>query len=466
MTTGTRRRLLGTAAGLIALAAFGAATLSPRLPGIAESAALAALARAGFPEAALSLDGIGWSRLTAADLRLAPGAPSIRRLEIDFSLWDILVGRRVLDRVVVVGLDLPLVTDGSGIRVAGLPNPAADGGDSLWTLNSLVLDDAILRLEGASPAVTPLRLDGKIDRGDDGWNFFGRLNAAEARLTLEFSGRHSGTEGAAQLELKPVHFVPGRLQPRDISPAYAAAIQDLTATVSGKGPLRWNAKGLQGDLRIDLADGSVDLGGLRLEKIAGGLRLLALNDVRLDGLTVQTAQGTFTVAPMTLLAPKPGRHEGRIVLNGVSAQALLDAFQVSHTAVDGRLQGTIPFALDHGRLVVADGNLETASPGTLHYAPPAPPAALQAGGGGASLMLSALKNFHYEELRLTADRGSDGEWQARIRLAGRNPELLEGRPFEFNINIGGALDAILRHGLEGWRLPQALADALVRQGTN
>ena len=75
-------------------------------------------------------------------------------------------------------------------------------------------------------------------------------------------------------------------------------------------------------------------------------------------------------------------------------------------------------------------------------------------------MLSALDNFHYEVLRLTANRDLGGEWNARLHMAGANPDLMDGYPFAFNVNLSGKLDEILQRGLESMRLPDEIGAAL------
>ena len=52
-------------------------------------------------------------------------------------------------------------------------------------------------------------------------------------------------------------------------------------------------------------------------------------------------------------------------------------------------------------------------------------------------MLRALQNFLYDELSLAIDKPAETDLRLALVLLGRNPELLEGYPFRFNINLEG-----------------------------
>jgi hypothetical protein len=452
--------VLGTAAALAALAAL--AAFPARL---AETGALLALKANGFPEASLAIVEIGWTRAVVENLSLGASGPGAGRIEATYALRD-LIGRHHLESLSVSGLDLAIRGGPeAGYAVAGLPTPApSDEAGPAATLGSLVLDGASVRFDVFPAPLPPLAVTGQATMAPDGaWTFQARARALDGRLTLDAAGRHGNGEGNADLHLYQVHFAPGKLQPADVSPAYASGLPEMAGKIEASGPISWNDKGLRGNVKVNVEDGSLKLEGLPVEGITGGLTLSSLKSIRLNELRARVAGGRLALADFPLLAPSPGPRKGRLTVEGVDAQALLDAFQVPDLVVRGRLRGDVPFTLDGERLSIAAGRLETDGPGYLRYTPATPPDALRAGGQGASLMLSALRNFSFNELRLTADREAEGLWQARIRLAGANPELMNGRPFEFNINIDGALDAILRQGLEGWRLPQTLADAITHR---
>ncbi len=81
-------------------------------------------------------------------------------------------------------------------------------------------------------------------------------------------------------------------------------------------------------------------------------------------------------------------------------------------------------------------------------------------------MLAALENFQYERLRVTLDRRTDGDTIIGLYFRGANPDVQDGRPFEFNVPISGYdLDQMLRRGLVGYRIPDVIAERLREFGS-
>jgi hypothetical protein len=100
---------------------------------------------------------------------------------------------------------------------------------------------------------------------------------------------------------------------------------------------------------------------------------------------------------------------------------------------------------------VEDAVLEAEAPGVLRFDSPEAAQTLSGAGDHVDLLLRALRNFHYDTFTLTADKAADGETALLLSLAGRNPDVLEGYPF--NLNIGLETDA-------------APLLAMFREGTN
>ena len=100
-----------------------------------------------------------------------------------------------------------------------------------------------------------------------------------------------------------------------------------------------------------------------------------------------------------------------------------------------------------------NGELAATGPGVLRYASGAAPAALQAGGEGVDLLLQALENFHYEALRITLDGRTDAEMDIGLHLGGANPDLYDGHPIEFNLDLQGEFGNILRQGVASYPDP-------------
>jgi len=63
--------------------------------------------------------------------------------------------------------------------------------------------------------------------------------------------------------------------------------------------------------------------------------------------------------------------------------------------------------------------------------------------GQQALVFKALEDFHYNDLKILMRRTPELLTRAEVKLAGSNPGLLKGQPFEFNIPIEGDLESLL-----------------------
>jgi hypothetical protein len=88
---------------------------------------------------------------------------------------------------------------------------------------------------------------------------------------------------------------------------------------------------------------------------------------------------------------------------------------------------------------------------------------LQGGDEGVSLMLDALKNFHYDEISVTVDGRSGDEWSVKLHVEGKNPDFMDAYPFIFNFNLSGRLDEIIRSGLRSYDLPARLGEGISKE---
>ena len=77
-----------------------------------------------------------------------------------------------------------------------------------------------------------------------------------------------------------------------------------------------------------------------------------------------------------------------------------------------------------------------------------------------NLLLQALENFRYKDLRLTIDGRTDGEMDVGLHIAGANPDLYDGYPIEFNLNLEGELANVLRQGLASYQIPERIREQM------
>jgi len=350
---------------------------------------------------------------------------------------------------------------------------------------------AKLTLAAGNEEVPVLSVDGTATLAGNGVDF--DLKAADPAkvIDLSFNGSHdlkSGA-GAGHIEIAPIEFQPGGLQPRHLLPELAE-IEEATGTVSLAGGVAWRTGAVFSDATLRIEDLSITTPDLDVVRMNGAVALQSLSPFRtrpdqqiavasLDlGLPMQDGLITFTAAGRVLsiksaelhmadgnvsvepVVIDPADPEGQIRLHvdDVDLEQLLALAEITGLSGTGRLSGVIPVTLDGSLISIAGARLDAAKPGRLSYAPDAPPPALQDNDETVSLVMSALSNFQYEKLWMTLDRKTDGDAEIGLHVTGRNPDFYDGYPIEFNLTLAGKLDQILKDSLVGYSVPD-----LVRQ---
>ncbi len=104
--------------------------------------------------------------------------------------------------------------------------------------------------------------------------------------------------------------------------------------------------------------------------------------------------------------------------------------------------GSEGVSIDEGRLTAENGVLRIASPTARQM--------LSGGGEYVDLVLQALENFQYETLELGIDKTAAQELTARLSILGANPDVLEGHPFQLNINLSSNIENVMSALIEGY----------------
>ena len=81
------------------------------------------------------------------------------------------------------------------------------------------------------------------------------------------------------------------------------------------------------------------------------------------------------------------------------------------------------------------GTLATAGKGVLRLSDPVVLRNLAQRNDTVGLAMKALANFSYDGLEIDIDVGEGESGTVLVRLKGANPEVLDGYPFAFNINL-------------------------------
>jgi hypothetical protein len=314
-------------------------------------------------------------------------------------------------------------------------------------------------------------------------------------LQLAFSGIHDLTHGrgAGRIEMTPVRFLPGGLQPRDVIPGLGRNIDEATGTVLVAGALAWKGGALFSNLDMKLQDLSVTTPDLSVTRINGAVTLVNLQPIatpasqqiavgQIDlGVPMKNALVTFSVGPgpvlniekasleladgevrigPTRLDPAATRQQIDLDVRNVDLGQLLALADVDGLTGTGRLQGVIPVVLDNGAVTITKARLDAVGPGRLAYSPTAPPGGVDAAGETMAMVLSALGDFRYDQLWLTLDRDRNGEATLLLHVRGKNPSFYDGYPIELNFTLTGKLDRILHDSLEGYSVPDLVREKM------
>lgn len=110
------------------------------------------------------------------------------------------------------------------------------------------------------------------------------------------------------------------------------------------------------------------------------------------------------------------------------------ALQGAEVSGSGTLHGTMPISLQSGEPTVTAGKLTARPPGG-HINYRGPHAAAAAANPGLALAARALQNFNYQLLEATVNYTPDGEMRTQVRLEGSSPDVENGRPIHFNVNL-------------------------------
>jgi len=164
----------------------------------------------------------------------------------------------------------------------------------------------------------------------------------------------------------------------------------------------------------------------------------------------ETAQATMTL-------------EG-VRLEQIPGLGNLDGFEAT-----GQIDGTVPVRLTKSKIAIEGGVLAARGGGVLRLKSERAEQVLKTGGEQVALMLQALQNFSYENLRVDVDKSLAGDARVKLKTLGHNPAVLNGRKFQININLETNLDRLLDATVQWYKLSgKALRDIVrpeTRKGT-
>ena len=342
----------------------------------------------------------------------------------------------------------------------------------------------------------PLRLDVTVQPSPQELPFNGRLTTGKKPgAMIDFSGAHQieSGEGGLTFDLPELIFDPSGLEPADLSPALQDALSDTAGRIRLTGRIDWDQDGLASAADLAIEELGLSIGPARLERVnallhfdslspltmpAGQELAIGLLDVGMpltDGLVSMQLdeRGEMAVDRLTWRLAG-GKIRARPFSFGSDVQALTMLLDVEQLDLDellgltqldglsgeGLIDGALPLTISETGVIIADGKLEATGKGVLRYRPDQKPGVLQAGGESVGLMLRALENFRYDELNITLDGRTDGETNIGLHVSGANPDLYEGHPIEFNLDLEGDLANLVQTNLSNYRIPDRIREQL------
>jgi hypothetical protein len=353
-----------------------------------------------------------------------------------------------------------------------------------------------LRSTADPPMLVPMHLDAAANAALGGpIDLTATLSDESGRLSAEARGRHDPAthSGSLSIQVKPLTLGPDGAALTSVSPALASRISGLAGTITLDGSVEWGARAAPGRARLKIEDLSVEAGGIAARGVSGVLTARKLlppvlppgqtvtiaaldgglplsNGVirfGLDGNRLKVERAEFhSAAGMLFITPTEtdlSSAEQRITLeaDGLELAQLLALAKVEGLSATGTLSGRLPLILHDGTATLEGGRLTAMTPGRLAYDPAEPPSFLAGEpGSGLALLRTALTDFRYETLALAMDGTLGGDLAVGLTLRGANPGFYDGHPVALNLKLSGALDTILRNGIQLGSIPDTIREKI------
>lgn len=347
---------------------------------------------------------------------------------------------------------------------------------------------------GADPLTAPLSLTGNLQRKGNGYDIAGELGLSEGRALADLTGRvNDDGSASAKAVSRLISFAPDGLQPGDLSPLLAD-LQEVRGGLTATANFAWPRDPDAESARLTLSDFSftgqgVDVSGLDLDLALPGLQPLAsapgqkLTVAALEaGVPVENIALTFSLDPAPTphvrvaeggfdlagarwqiepTALDPAADSNRVVLatEALDLATFFELIEIDGLSGRGTLRGRLPVVLAGEDVIVDDGHFEAQGPGQLSIRIPALRAALTSGGATVEMAAKALEDFQFEELTLDLAKTAANDATVKLSTLGGNPEVLDGQPFRFNINLESNLTSVLNALQQGL----SLSDEAVRR---
>ncbi|WP_417452607.1 intermembrane phospholipid transport protein YdbH family protein [Kiloniella sp.] len=151
----------------------------------------------------------------------------------------------------------------------------------------------------------------------------------------------------------------------------------------------------------------------------------------------------------------------RLQVNKLDLKELFTLIGREDLSGTGQLTGEIPIKFEGEQIIIEKGALATEGPGVLQIRSQLIADALAAGGEQVELLVKALHNFEYTKLTLDINKPINSAAQVSLGISGANKDVLDGHPFQLNINLETKVEPLLAVLLQGQKISRGLVSGLL-----
>ena len=283
-------------------------------------------------------------------------------------------------------------------------------------------------------AFVPLRVSGEAEPQGEAWRLDARIEDPDQALGVDVHGALTLAAGSGSATVD-LNYLGERAPAGRVLPIVGELAGAFNGDVVTHLDLEWKEGRLEPRLRFEM------VGGVDQPRDPGAPKTLALTGT--GGIDMESGDAVIDVE-IPDLALKP----------------LLSIVEIEGLEITGGLRGGLQLANEQGGWVVRRGRVDTLPEGgTLRYRPAVPPAALQGNDQSQVLIREALTDFRYEKLSITVEGQVEDKLRVKLAAWGSNPEVQNGTPIHFNLDLSLDSGGLLRAS----RLGQALMDAIERK---
>lgn len=286
--------------------------------------------------------------------------------------------------------------------------------------------------------------------------------------------------GSFAVDGAPLEFKPGGFQPTAVSDRLRGLFTNASGTLLGTARLRLVSGDLSGTGRVQArgfgfqtvalgrvsgVNGVVEFDDLlalttppgqfiEIDEIDPGLafndgrlqfQLKGPGEARLESAVWPFAGGRLVVEP-TVWTLGAERRDITVRADAIELSQVLSAFAAKDLDVRGTVSGRFPLVLEGGSAIVDDARFAADEKGGVVQYTGSAAGQASAANESVALAFDALRDFRYTVLELGANGDLAGEMILTIRMTGRNPEVLSGAPFAFNVSLDSELARLIQSG--------------------